>query len=53
MDGMFALRQLVEKKLEVQGEMTLGFVDLETAYDTLPRDSDGDTEMDGNAGSRS
>ena len=30
-DGMFMLRQLVEKRLEVQGEMALGFVDLEKA----------------------
>ena len=27
MDGMFILRQLAEKRLEVQGEMALGFVD--------------------------
>ena len=37
MDGMFMLRQLVEKRFEGQGEMTLGFVDLEKAYDTVPR----------------
>ena len=47
MDGMFMLRQLVEKRLEVQGGMALGFVDLEKAYD------DNDTAMDGSAGSRS
>uniref|UniRef100_UPI00358FD2DE disabled homolog 2-interacting protein-like n=1 Tax=Myxine glutinosa TaxID=7769 RepID=UPI00358FD2DE len=35
---MFALRQLMEKRLEVQGEMTLGFVDLEKTYDTVPRE---------------
>ena len=35
---MFMLRQLVEKRLEVQGEMALGFVDLEKAYDTVPRE---------------
>ena len=27
-DGMFALRQLVEKRFEVQGRMVVGFVDL-------------------------
>ena len=37
-DGMFMLRQLVEKRLELQGEMALGFVDLEKAYDTVPRE---------------
>ena len=36
---MFALRQLVEMKLEVQGEMALGFVDLEKAYDTVSRET--------------
>ena len=35
--GMFALRQLVEKRLEVQSEMALGFLDLEKAHDTGPR----------------
>ena len=29
MNGMFTLRELVWKRLEVQGEMALGFVDLE------------------------
>ena len=27
-DGMYDLRQMVEKRLEVQGSMALGFVDL-------------------------
>ena len=27
-DGMFVLRQLVEKRFEVQGRMVVGFVDL-------------------------
>ena len=36
-DGMFALRQLVEKRLEMQGHMALAFVDLEQAFDTVPR----------------
>ena len=37
-DSLFSLRQLVEKKLEVKGSMALGFVDLEKAYDTVPRE---------------
>ena len=37
-DGMFALRQLVEKGLEMLGRMAVGFVDLEKAYDTGPRE---------------
>ena len=28
----------MEKRLEVQGEMALGFVDLEKAYDTVPKE---------------
>ena len=36
-DGMYVLRQMVEKRLEVQGSMALGFVDLEKAFDTVPR----------------
>ena len=35
-DGMYVLRQTVEKRLEVQGSM--GFVDLEKAFDTVPRE---------------
>ena len=37
-DGMFTLRQLVGKKLEGQEIMALWFIDLEKAYDTVPRD---------------
>ena len=37
-DGMFTLWQLVEKKLEGQDDMVLGFSDLEKAYDTVSRD---------------
>ena len=37
-DGMFALRQLVEKRLAVQGRMAVGFVDLEKAYDTVSKE---------------
>ena len=32
---MYVLRQMVEKILEVQGSMALGFVDLEKAFDTV------------------
>ena len=35
--GMYVLRQMVEKRLDVQGSMALGFVDLEKAFDTGPR----------------
>ena len=34
-DGMYVLRQ---KRLEVQGSMALGFIDLEKAFDTVPRE---------------
>ena len=37
-DGMYVLRQMVEKRLEVYGSMALGFVDLEKAFDTVPRE---------------
>ena len=37
-DGMFALRQLVEKMLEMQGRMAVGFVELEKPYDTVTRE---------------
>ena len=37
-DGMYVLRQMVEKRLDVQDSMALGFVDLEKAFDTLPRE---------------
>ena len=37
-DGMYVLRQMVEKRLEVQGSMALGFVDVEKAFDTVPRE---------------
>ena len=36
-DGIYVLRQMVEKILEVHGSMALGFVDLEEAFDTVPR----------------
>ena len=37
-DGMFALKQLIEKRLEMQGRMAVGFVDMEKVYDTVPRE---------------
>ena len=37
-DGMKVLRQMVEKRLEVQGSMALRFVDLEKAFGTVPRE---------------
>ena len=37
-DGMFALRQMVVKRLEMQGRMAVGFVELEKAYNTVPRE---------------
>ena len=37
-DGISDLRQKVEKRLEVQGSMALGFVDQEKAFDTVPRE---------------
>ena len=37
-DGIFVLRQLVEKGLEMQGRMAVGFVNLEKAYDKYPRE---------------
>ena len=37
-DGLFTLRQFVEKKLEKQGGMCIGFVDLEKAFDTVSRE---------------
>ena len=37
-DVVYVLRQMVEQILEVQGSMALGFVDLEKAFDTVPRE---------------
>ena len=37
-DGMYVLRQMVEKILEVQGCMALGFVDLDNAFNIVPRE---------------
>ena len=35
---MYVQRQMVEKRLEVRGSLGLVFVDLERAYDTIPRE---------------
>ena len=35
---MFALRQLVEKRLEMQVRMAVGFMQLEKAYDIVTRE---------------
>ena len=35
--GRFALRQLVDKRLEMKGRMAVGFVNLDKAYDTVSR----------------
>ena len=35
---MYVLRQMVEKRMEVPDSMALGFVDLEKAFDTVPRE---------------
>ena len=37
-DGMYVLRQMVEKRLAVQGSMALGFFDLVKAFDIVPRE---------------
>ena len=37
-DGMYVLRQMVEKRLEVHGSMAVGFVALEKAFDIAPRE---------------
>ena len=52
---MFALKQLVAKMLEMQGRMAVGFVYLDKAYDTVPREMVTATvsEMDGSARIRS
>ena len=37
-DGMYVQIQMVKKRLEVQGSVALGFVHLEKAFDTVPRE---------------
>ena len=53
-NGMYVLRHMVGKRLEVQGSMALWFVDLEKAFDTgTQRDCDGDAVVDGSTRSGS
>ena len=52
-DGMFSLRQLVEKRLERQGNMYLAFVDLETAIECPEKNVNGYSDMDGSTRIRS
>ena len=35
---MYILRQMVKKRLDIHGSMAPGFVDLEKAFDTVPRE---------------
>ena len=38
-DRMYVLRQMVKKRLEIQGSMALGFGNLEKAFNTVPRET--------------
>ena len=46
-DGKFTLIQLVEKRLQGQGNMALGFIDKEKTYNNSERDGHGHVEVDG------
>ena len=37
-DGVYVLREMVKKRMEIQGTMAPRFVDLEKAFDTVPRE---------------
>ena len=37
-DGMYVLRQMVDKRVDVHGSMALGFVDMEKAFDRVPQE---------------
>ena len=50
--GLFTLRQFVEKKLEKQGSLCIGFVDLEKAFDSVKRNGDGNVALARSARSR-
>ena len=36
---MYVLSQMVDKRLEVQDSMAMGFVDMKKAFDTVPRET--------------
>ena len=37
-DGLFTIRQIIEKRREFRKDVAFGFVDLEKAFDTVPRE---------------
>ena len=37
-DGLFAIRQIIEKRREFRKDVAFGFVDLEKAFDIVPRE---------------
>ena len=37
-DGLFTIRQIIEKRRELSKDVAFGFVDLEKAFDTVPRE---------------
>ena len=37
-DGLFAIRQIIEKRRAFRKDVAFGFVDLEKAFDTVPRE---------------
>ena len=37
-DGLFTIRQIIEKRREFRKDVAFGFVDLEKAVDTVPRE---------------
>ena len=37
-DGLFTIRQITEKRREFRKDVAFGFVDLEKAFDTVPRE---------------
>ena len=36
-DGLFAIRQSIEKRRDFRKDLAVGFVDLEKVFDTMPR----------------
>ena len=37
-DGLHALREVIERRMYVQRSMAMAFVDLEKAFDTVPKE---------------